>query len=434
MIGARSLLDARSLKFRAGRNLGPGEIRGAALPRRECDILVAGGGLAGLLATAAFGSAGYDVICIDRRSERSETAETMADTRSTALLLPAKSVLSLAGIWPEIDKESIPLRCMKIIDANGDCEINSVVEFESSEIGREKFGWNISNKYLRGLLKDRISGLSNVSVLQGRLVNRVLNRDLEAIAEYSGGNRIAAKLVLAADGRNSAIRESLGIKVIGRDARQTALAFSVLHQFPHGDTSVEIHDSGGPFTLIPLPDLNGGPASAVVWIEASEAAKDIPSLPKCEFNAKITKRSCSIFGQLKLVSDIGAWPVLSQLANRFAEGRTALIAECAHVLPPIGAQGLNLSIGDIASLYALLENSDLENRDFADRLAFDARARRFAAFKRYIGVEALNLASSWESNAMRRIRTRGLEAVGGIGAVRKPLMRSGIGSEFDIVH
>ena len=215
-----------------------------------------------MLAAAAFGSAGYDVVCIDPSPELSENAESSADTRTTALLLPAKSVLTLAGIWRDFNMAATPLRSLKIVEANENSDIQKTADFKSSEIGRDEFGWNIANRHLRGLLKERLRGLPTVTLMQRRRAKRVLNRDLEAIAELSDGSRIAAKFVVAADGRNSAIRDRLGIGVVKRESWQTALAFSVVHEAPHGDTSVDrVLEYSGPH-LSPAP-WNGPKASHI---------------------------------------------------------------------------------------------------------------------------------------------------------------------------
>lgn len=384
-----------------------------------------------MLATAAFGSAGFDVVCIDPRSKPSDAAEPKVDTRSTALLLPAKPVLKRAGIWRELRDTATPLRSLKIVDANEKSIVRNAVEFKASEIGCEEFGWNIANRHLKGFLEERINTLPNTSLLTGLAVKRILNRDLEAIAELSDGSRIRAKFVAAADGRNSTIRDHLGIGAFKSNSWQTALAFAVSHRSPHGEMSVEIHESGGPFTLVPLEDIEGSPASAVVWIESWANSDRLLSLSRSDLNARTTKRSCGIFGKLELVSEIGSWPVSSQIATRFSAGRTALIAEAAHVLQPIGAQGLNLSIADINSICRLLDNSDLAKFGFADLLASEGRKRRSKALKRCIGVNSLNLASSWESRAWRSARAFGLAAVGGIEAVRKPLMHFGLDAGID---
>ncbi len=400
----------------------------------EYDILIAGGGLAGLLAAAAFGSAGYTVACVDRIPEQPGPSGPRPDARTTALLRPSKSMLEKAGIWEGAIEGATPLRALRIVESNGNAQIRKSVEFDASEIGLQEFGWNVSNRILREILERRIRGLANVSLTRGRAVARILNRDFEAIAELSDGTRLSAKLAIAADGRNSAIRDRLGIDVVGYRSRQTALAFSVAHKQPHGGASIEIHERGGPFTLVPLEDSGGRPSSAVVWMERAAIAERLVSMPRCEFDSLITERSCGVLGRLELISEIGSWPVAGLLANRFSSGRTALIAEAAHVLPPIGAQGLNLSIGDIGSLFSLLQESELAASDFSNRLAAEGRGRRSAALSRSVGVGVLNWVSSWEASRLRRARTFGLAAVGGIDALRQPLMRFGLGAEKDFAH
>ncbi len=136
---------------------------------------------------------------------------------------------------------------------------------------------------------------------------------------------------------------------------QKALAFAVTHPIPHDNVSTEIHRSGGPFTLVPLPDLNGMPSSAVVWMEEGPEVQRLAALPQAEFEAAMNARSCCLLGPLTLASRRTVWPIISQIAERMYAERIALVAEAAHVVPPIGAQGLNMSLGDMRVLLELAE-------------------------------------------------------------------------------
>ena len=135
-----------------------------------------------------------------------------------------------------------------------------------------------------------------------------------------------------------------GISVKTHNFGQKALAFAVTHSIPHKNISTEIHLSGGPFTLVPLRDHDGKPSSAVVWMDKSEEAAKLMNMKDKEFEEEMTQRSCNVLGPLKLASKKSSWPIISQIADRIYSQRLALIGETAHVVPPIGAQGLNLSL------------------------------------------------------------------------------------------
>lgn len=209
------------------------------------------------------------------------------------------------------------------------------------------------------LRRELAAGTANIpgaSLRFGTRVARLTPRSNGgAIATLADGSRVRAPLVIAADGRDSALRAAAGIGLRRWGYGQKALVFSVGHAVPHGDISTEIHRTGGPFTLVPLPDGDEGPRSAVVWMETGPKAAALSTLPVPEFEAALAERSCGLLGPLTLLGARRLWPIIAQAADRLDGPRLALVAEAAHVVPPIGAQGLNMSLRDVAALLALAE-------------------------------------------------------------------------------
>ena len=233
-------------------------------------------------------------------------------------------------------------------------------------------------------------------------------------------------MVIAADGRGSPVREAIGIGVKTLRYGQKALAFADTHPIPHGNVSTEIHRSGGPFTLVPLPDQNGLPASAVVWMERGPEAERLAALPVPAFEAAMNDRSAHALGPLTLASRRTLWPIISQIAQRFDAPRTALVAEAAHVVPPIGAQGLNMSLADIATLLELARATPERIGDRAMLTAYDRR-RRPDAMMRVAGIDALNRASMAGAPFLRDARGAILKLLHGSAPVRRTLMQAGLG-------
>src|SRR5690606_489989 len=321
------------------------------------DILVSGGGIAGLIAAAAFGSAGFSVICVDPAPPVTEATAAGADMRTTAFLQPARLVLDGAGLWSRLSPCAAPLQIMRIVDAGGDQpEARIIRDFDAAELGEEPVGWNVPNSLLRREILARLRELPNVDFRSGVATAGIVPRSDEALVQMSPGGRVRARLVVAADGRSSPVREALGIGVRTFRYGQKALAFAVTHPIPHQNVSTEIHRSGGPFTLVPLPDRDGQPSSAIVWMERGPEAERLAALPVPEFEAAMLERSPGGLGPLPLATRRSVWPVMSQIATRFNAQRSVLIAEAAHVIPPIGAQGLNMSLADLACLLDLCRN------------------------------------------------------------------------------
>ena len=389
------------------------------------DIVISGGGIAGLVAAVAFGDAGFDVLCVDPKPPVTNRDTTGADLRTTAYLQPGQTFLQTIGIWPLVADHSAPLQIMRIVDAAGPDLVTK--DFNATDISDAPFGWNVGNWDMRDGLLSRIAALPNVVFEPGLSTTSTNTRSTEARVTLSDGRLISCQLLIAADGRDSAIRKTARIAAKRSEFGQLALSFAVTHAMGHDNISTEVHKGGGPFTLVPLPDFEGQPSSAVVWMDKILDIQAMQALSIDEFNAEITERSAGVLGPLSLITARTAWPIISQLAGSFYSERTAFIAEAAHVVPPIGAQGLNLSLGDIETLLELVKASPGGIGELPVLKKYH-QVRRPIAQSRVIGVGALNRASKAEGPAATRARALGLDAIHRIAPLRRALMQLGLGT------
>lgn len=393
--------------------------------RDQFDIVISGGGIAGMTAAAAFGSAGYRTLCVDPAPPVMTEADPGSDLRSTAFLHPSIKVLERAGLWARFSAHAMPLQVMRIVDAGGEVPEPRVShDFNAADISDAPFGWNLPNWLLRREISARLTELPEVSFRPGIATTRLTTRQTAALVGLSDGTSVEAKLLIAADGRNSPMRQALGIGVRTRRFGQKALAFAVTHPVPHENVSTEIHRSGGPFTFVPLPDRDGQPCSAIVWMDTGPEIARLAALPTAEFEAEMHTRSCGLFGPLTLASRRTVWPIISQIAECFYGERTALMAEAAHVAPPIGAQGLNMSMADLA---ALMDLATPETLGTPSMLAAYHRRRAPDVALRVAGVGLLNRASMIQAQPLRDARAKVLDALYSAAPVRRALMQLGIG-------
>ncbi len=393
------------------------------------DIVISGGGIAGLTATAAFGKAGFSVLCVDPAPPITTRDADGADLRSTAFLRPARDFLSDIGLWPVLSPFATPLQTMRIVDAGGEvAEPRVTKDFDAADISEEPFGWNLPNWLLRREISAVLSDLPNVEFRPGVKAETLFTRTAQARVGLSDGTKIFAKLVIAADGRNSPMRDAAGIGVQTNRFGQKALAFAVTHSLPHRFVSTEIHRTGGPFTLVPLPDFDGKPSSAIVWMEESAKADALMALNETAFEDAMNKRSCELYGPLKLASKRTIWPIIAQKADSLIAERLAVVAEAAHVVPPIGAQGLNMSLKDIATL---LDLATKHPEQLGDQHMLDAyqKARYGDVKLRVAGITALNRTSMASDQTLRDLRAKGIDLLHGIGPVRHGLMKLGLGAK-----
>lgn len=394
----------------------------------KTDILISGGGIAGLSAAAAFGKSGFRTILIDPSLPVSDGFADGTDLRSTAFLQPARAFLAGAGLWERLSSHATPLRVMRIVDAGGQFPEPRVVrDFVATDLGNETFGWNFPNWLLRREMTEYLEGIPSLTFMRGVGLKGLLLRKAESRVTLTDGQMVFSRLVIAADGRDSATRQAAGIGVRRRRYGQKALVFAVTHPEAHNNISSEVHRSGGPFTLVPLPDYEGRHCSAVVWMEDGPEAMRLAALSEADFEAEATTRSVGLLGPLSLASRRQVWPIISQIADRLSAQRVALVAEAAHVIPPIGAQGLNMSLRDLSTLLHLAcsEPDAVGGEEMLDTYA---RSRHPEILLRVAGIDALNKASQARLPLLRDLRAAGLRLLHDIGPVRRGLMQMGLGA------
>ncbi len=400
------------------------------MDRIDTDILIAGGGVAGLTATVAFAAEGFDVICVDPAPPVTSAEADGSDLRSTAFLAPSVELLRRAGLWERLEPHAAPLRIMRLADAGGEDEsIRDTADFVADELGQPAFGHNLPNWLLRREIAARIDELPNARLIAPARLDRLTPRTATAIAALSDGTTVRAPLVIAADGRDSPTREAAGIAARRWSYGQKAVVFTVTHALPHDGVSTEIHRTGGAFTLVPLPDRDGAPHSAVVWMETGPRAAELAAMDVPAFEAALNARSCGVLGRLGLASPRRVWPIISQVADRLDGPRLALVAEAAHVVPPIGAQGLNMSLRDVATLRDLCVAARASGRDIGapELLSRYGRARHPDILARVAGIDALNRAAMAGARPLRDLRRVGLRTLHGLKPLRRTAMRLGLG-------
>ena len=397
------------------------------MDRIQTDIVVVGGGVAGLIATAAMAAAGYDVICVEPSPALTTANQKGTDLRSTAFWAPSIALLQEAGLWPRLETYAAPLSVMRIIDAGGEENlIREAVDFTAADLGRDVFGYNLPNRILQREISAHLGALPNVRMLTGVRVAKTTPRTTAMLLHLSDQTTVQCKLAIAADGRDSTLRDAAGMSTKRWRYGQKALVLAVSHPCAHENVSIEIHRTGGPFTLVPLPDHDGKHHSAIVWMETGPKADDLNRLSDADFEVALNERSCNVLGHLTPAGPRGMWPIISQLASRLDAPRLALIAEAAHVVPPIGAQGLNMSLSDIGALRDIITKS--EDPGLSASLSRYHSTRWPDMSARVAGIDALNRAAMAQSPLLRDLRRSGLKMLSGAAPLRHKIMEMGLGA------
>jgi 2-octaprenyl-6-methoxyphenol hydroxylase len=245
----------------------------------------------------------------------------------------------------------------------------------------------------------------------------------------AGAREERAQLVVAADGRRSICRAAAGIETTRREFPQTAVTMNLRHARPHQSISTEFHTESGPFTLVPLP----GNRSSLVWVVTPGEAGALLALDDAELAREAERRAHSILGRMDLDGPRGQFPLAIEVAVRFADRRIALVGEAGHVLPPIGAQGLNLGIRDAATIAELVADARRVGSDIGSGAVlhdYEAR-RRPDVRRRALAVELMNRSLLTDFLPVHALRGLGLELASRFGFVRGAMMREGLGPRGD---
>ena len=392
------------------------------------DVCVIGGGHSGLVAALAFAKNNFNVLCVESTTFSSSSKKDL-ELRTTAHLLPTVSFLKAMGVWKHLEAYSCPLESLKIInekDVKGSSPKISINIFQSSEIKQNNFGYNVPLEKSVYILRKLVKCHKNIVMIDNTsLISSYLENNLRII-QLSNGNLIKTKLVIGADGASSAVRSLSGIEILERNTSQVALTFNVKHTLEHKNISNEFYKVGGPLTTIPILDDNKNLHSSIVWMNNKEVTKQLLSLNKKKFALKLNERSLSILGEMSPITTITELPVKIMVAQKFVGERIALIGEAAHKLPPIGAQGFNMSVKDIETILDLcIKNTkDIGSSKMLNLYQFK---RYPEIFVKAFSVGFLNKLAASEQPVFQNLRALGLEAIDNIEPLKRSIMRLGLG-------
>ncbi|AVA21520.1 MULTISPECIES: UbiH/UbiF family hydroxylase [unclassified Rhizobium] len=380
---------------------------------KQVEVAVIGGGLAGMIAAIALARGGRAIALIAQPHNK-------ADRRTTALMDQSIRFLERLALWDRIAPSTAPLTTMQIIDGTTRLLRAPTVAFRASEIGLDAFGYNIPNAALLSALSEAVKAEGNITLIE-MAASEVTVRDDGVTVTLEDGETLDTAFVVGADGRNSMVRETVGIKVKTWSYPQSAMVLNFAHSLPHQNISTEFHTESGPFTQVPLP----GNRSSLVWVQkpaeaAANAEKSLEDLGRL-----IEDRMQSMLGKVTVEDSVQVWPLSGMTAYRFGKGRTALIGEAAHVFPPIGAQGLNLSLRDILTLVEILASPTGQPISASAGGSFDRR-RRVDIISRTASVDLLNRSLLSDFLPVQMLRAAGLHVLSAIPPLRNIVMREGI--------
>jgi 2-octaprenyl-6-methoxyphenol hydroxylase len=393
----------------------------------KIDIVIAGGGFAGLALAIALrqGSDGaLSVALADPAMDRAS-----GDPRASAIAAAARRLFETIGVWPAIASGAQPILDMVVTDSRVDNAMRpAFLTFDGEVAPGEPFAHMIENGPMIAALLDkaRAEGVD----LRPVAVTQFHHESARVTAALSDGAALSARLLVAADGARSAIREQAGIASFGWDYDQAGIVTTVAHERDHNGRAEEHFLPAGPFAILPLK----GKRSSIVWTETKAEAARIVALPDAEFLAEFEQRFGLHLGDLAIAGPRRAYPLGLHVARSFIAERIALVGDAAHVIHPIAGQGLNMGLRDVAALAEAIVDGARIGIDVGAVSVLERyqRWRRFDTMAMGVATDSLNRLFSNNSDVLRLIRDVGLGLVDRMPNLKDFFIREAAGLTGDV--
>jgi 2-octaprenyl-6-methoxyphenol hydroxylase len=392
------------------------------------DVLIGGAGFAGLaLAIALRQTLGqsFAVTVADPSLDRGHAG----DARASAIAAAARRLFETIGIWDAVAADAQPILDMVVTDSKlGDAIRPVFLTFAGDVAPGEPFAHMVENAPLFDALSAKAK---DVGVdLRPAAVADFEVMPASVAVRFSDSKSMSSRLLVAADGARSSIRERAGIQCMGWSYGQSGIVTTVAHERDHGGRAEEHFLPAGPFAILPLK----GRRSSIVWTEDASEAERIIALPDAEFHAELEKRFGLRLGSIEAVGPRQAYPLGLSVARSFVADRLALVGDAAHVIHPIAGQGLNLGLRDVAALAEAVVDAARLGLDPGDATVLDRyqRWRRFDTMSMGVATDGLNRLFSNRSDVLRFVRDVGLGLVERAPALKDLFIREAAGFTGDV--
>ena len=390
---------------------------------QRADVLVGGAGFAGLALAIALRQALGATFTVTVADPALAHARSR-DPRASAIAAAARRLFEAIGVWDDVAENAQPILDMVVTDSRLEDAVRPTFLTFAGEVDEgEPFAHMIENRHLVDALTEKAKSLG--VDLRGTAFSGFASEANLIDVQLADGGRVAARLLVGADGAHSLIREQAGIATHGWNYDQSAIVTTVAHEREHNGRAEEHFLPAGPFAILPLK----GRRCSIVWTETAAEAERIVALPDDEFHAELEKRFGLQLGDIQVVGARRAFPLGLFTARAFIGERLALVGDAAHIIHPIAGQGLNMGLRDVAALAEAVADAARLGLDpgGADVLERYQRWRRFDTMTMGVATDGLNRLFSNHSDVLRLVRDIGLGLVDRMPVLKRMFIREAAG-------
>lgn len=328
----------------------------------EYDVLIVGGGMVGATLGCGLGDSGLRVAVLEDAPPPAFAPEQPHDLRVSAVSVASASILKTVGAWKGVTaRRFCPFRRMRVWETAGD------VEFRSDDINEPVLGYIVENRVIQLAVLDRLQEFANVDLLCPAKTRRIDYAPGGSAIELEDGRVLKGRLLVAADGGYSRVRQVAGMGVSGWDYEQHALVLTIDTAYEQQDITWQRFVPAGPQAFLPLD----GPHASLVWYNTPEEVKRLKALPDADLLRELRDTFPACLGEIERIGAKGSFPLKRQHALNYTKAGVALIGDAAHMIHPLAGQGVNIGLLDAAALAQTLIEARRHGRDIGSAKTLD---------------------------------------------------------------
>jgi 2-octaprenylphenol hydroxylase len=385
------------------------------------DLTIIGGGMVGLTLAASLADSPLSIALIEN-SDPAELTHKPA-SRVSAISYASRAIFERLNIWQHLDSDRItPYSSMQVWEKDSFGKIN----FSAEQVDCTELGYIIENVQIQAVLLQAVQKQHNVTFYAPDQLSQIAVGEGEAWITLKSTKMLTSKLVVGADGANSALRNQVDIPLTQWDYNHHAVVATVTTELAHDNCARQIFTPDGPLAFLPLFEKN---LSSIVWSVSPDKAEQLKKLSKLEFERQLTRTFDNRLGHCELHSERHSFPLKMRYARDFAKHRIALIGDAAHTIHPLAGQGVNLGLLDALSLsQTILENIQAD-KDIGlyTNLRFFERWRKTEAMQMIASMELLKQLFQGANPLQKGVRDLALLLTDKVNPLKKQFIKQAMG-------